>query len=94
MFQDDGFKVGGNIATVCMLTEGDPPIVFSWKKDGLPLGILPGINVVNVKDFSSMLTIVNATASHSGHYTCLASNGAAVAEFTAELIVNGNLYIF
>jgi len=30
-------------------------------------------------------------ARHSGHYTCIASNAAAVANYTAKLIVRGTV---
>lgn len=90
-FQDDHFSIGGNIAAVCMLTEGDPPIFFIWKKDGSPVNSSPGIKILTVPDFSSMLTVVNATATHSGNYSCTASNSVASDVFMAELKVNGNM---
>ena len=39
--------------------------------------------------FSSNILFFSLAAEHSGTYTCVATNAAAAANFTAQLIVRG-----
>ena len=41
--------------------------------------------------FSSNILFFSLAAGHSGSYTCLATNAAAAANFTAQLIVRGDI---
>ncbi|KAJ8871662.1 hypothetical protein PR048_027989 [Dryococelus australis] len=41
------------------------------------------------REFGSTLMFSNLAARHSGHYTCIASNAAATANYTAQLVVRG-----
>ena len=41
--------------------------------------------------FSSNILFFSLAAGHSGSYTCLATNAAATANFTAQLIVRGDI---
>lgn len=42
---------------------------------------------------SSAMTIESVNDNHAGNYTCKASNNAYSVNYTAELVVNGNLHI-
>ncbi|XP_067002094.2 cell adhesion molecule Dscam1 [Anabrus simplex] len=70
----------------CSIISGDLPITITWRKDGGPL---PQESDVHEQqhDFVSNLLFSNLAARHSGHYTCIASNAAAVANYTTKLIV-------
>lgn len=81
---------GGRAQVTCTVTAGDMPVNFHWQKDGLPLPM--SLHIQEKRDeFFSMLVFKDITALHSGRYTCFASNSAAKTNFTAELLVKGNL---
>ena len=44
--------------------------------------------------FSSNILFFSLRASHSGSYTCIATNKAAAVNFTAQLIVRGAFSLF
>lgn len=83
-------KEGGITNIVCSATSGDLPITFTWRKDGKPLPHDPDIHEQHPVEMVSALRFNNLAAKHSGHYTCIATNPASSANFTAELIVRGN----
>lgn len=85
----DGLSEGMRTRTVCGVSQGDPPLTITWLKDG---GILPphlGANYTTLDAYSSLLSIPSLTSSHSGDYTCVASNPAAELRYTAKLQVKG-----
>ena len=45
-------------------------------------------------DFASNLLFTNITAQHNGLYTCVAMNDAAATNYTARLVVKGNLFSY
>lgn len=65
------------------------PIDIQWKKDGRIFIPGPDVQVQN-NIFSSNILFFSLAADHSGSYTCIATNAAAAANFTAQLIVRGN----
>ena len=50
---------------------------------------LTSIRQVQNNVFSSNILFFSLAAEHSGTYTCVATNAAAAANFTAQLIVRG-----
>lgn len=48
-----------------------------------------GVEVLAVNEKTSILTIMSASAAHSGNYTCRAKNSAGVTEHSAPVHVNG-----
>uniref|UniRef100_T1J767 Down syndrome cell adhesion molecule n=1 Tax=Strigamia maritima TaxID=126957 RepID=T1J767_STRMM len=87
-FQDDQLFEGVFARVSCVVYQGDLPITIKWLKDNQPLSTLEGVNVRQVDQFSSMLTIEKVQQVHSGNYTCTATNSAASASSTAILVVN------
>ncbi|KAL0280104.1 UNVERIFIED_CONTAM: hypothetical protein PYX00_001493 [Menopon gallinae] len=73
--------------TVCGVSQGDPPLTITWLKDGGNLPPHLGANYTTLDAYSSLLSIPSLTSSHSGDYTCVASNPAAVLRYTAKLQV-------
>uniref|UniRef100_A0A6B2E762 Putative down syndrome cell adhesion molecule 2 isoform r n=1 Tax=Phlebotomus kandelakii TaxID=1109342 RepID=A0A6B2E762_9DIPT len=83
----DGLAEGMRTRTVCGVSRGDAPLTLRWLKDGEPLPLLLGANVTSLDQYSSLLSIPSLSASHSGDYTCVATNPAAEVKFTASLMV-------
>ena len=90
--------LGARSRVLCGLTRGDPPVSFSWLKDGHSIedaeaSISRQVTITLVDDFSSLLTIPRLGRGHAGNYTCLASNEAGTDHFTAILHVQGDLVV-
>ena len=85
--------LGARSRVLCGLTRGDPPVSFSWLKDGHSIEEAESsrqVTITLVDDFSSLLTIPRLGRGHAGNYTCLASNEAGTDHFTAILHVQGD----
>ncbi|KAK6627070.1 hypothetical protein RUM44_009547 [Polyplax serrata] len=85
----DGLSEGMRTRTVCGVSQGDPPLTITWLKDGGSLPPHLGANFTTLDAYSSLLSIPSLTSSHSGDYTCVASNPAAELRYTAKLQVKG-----
>lgn len=92
-FQNKNVQLGINVAFMCVLAEGDPPVSFHWKKDGMLVESLERTKVVLPNDFSSSLSISGAQLVHNGNYTCTVTNPVASSFHSALLTVEGNLAI-
>uniref|UniRef100_T1JP33 Down syndrome cell adhesion molecule-like protein Dscam2 n=1 Tax=Strigamia maritima TaxID=126957 RepID=T1JP33_STRMM len=73
---------GTQARVLCGLGEGDAPVIFSWLKNGLPISQKDIVIVRTPDNFSSILSVPKVHRSHSGNFTCVATNHAATAEFT------------
>lgn len=87
----DGLAEGMRTRTVCGVSRGDAPLTLRWLKDGEPLPAILGANVTSIDQYSSLLSIPSLSASHSGDYTCVATNLAAETKYTASLQVKGTV---
>ncbi|EFN62358.1 Down syndrome cell adhesion molecule, partial [Camponotus floridanus] len=88
----EGLSEGMRTRTVCGVAAGGPPLTISWLKDGqnpspLPPNLASVANVSQLDPYSSLLSITNLAAEHSGDYTCVAANPAAEVRYTAKLQV-------
>ncbi|XP_076288258.1 Down syndrome cell adhesion molecule 2 isoform X4 [Lasioglossum baleicum] len=88
----EGLSEGMRTRTVCGVAAGDPPLTISWLKDGqspfpLPPNLASVANISQLDSYSSLLSITNLAAEHSGDYTCVAANPAAEVRYTAKLQV-------
>lgn len=77
--------------TVCGVSQGDLPLRLTWLKDGDSLMPSMGVNISNLDQYTSILSITSLSQVHSGNYTCVASNQADEVKFTAMLQVKGNV---
>lgn len=86
-----GLEDGNRLQVSCSIMSGDLPITIEWRKDGRPLtSIMSDASVSEQQhQFASNLLFSDLSARHSGSYTCVASNAAASANFTAPLVVRG-----
>ena len=75
----------------CFVAVGDNPVTISWVFHGPDSSTANqnGVSVVKMGPRSSSLIIESLTAEHSGNYTCTARNPAGVANYTAEIEVDG-----
>ncbi|CRL00266.1 CLUMA_CG013539, isoform A [Clunio marinus] len=87
----DGLAEGMRTRTICGVSRGDPPLQLNWLKDGQTLMPALGANVSSLDPFTSILSITSLSHSHSGEYTCVASNQASEVKHTALLQVKGNV---
>ena len=82
----------GEVAQLtCMVTTGDTPLQITWTFHGVDSSTRSqsDVSVIKIGTQGSLLMIQSATSDHSGNYTCTAKNAAGIANYTAELIVNG-----
>lgn len=88
-FGEVPFNAGEGVDAQCSISKGDYPVNITWflNDHSLPSGL--GITVVRVSKRMSTISIDSVQASHSGNYTCLASNSAGKTTHMAYLTVNG-----
>ncbi|XP_044257604.1 Down syndrome cell adhesion molecule-like protein Dscam2 isoform X1 [Tribolium madens] len=77
---------GGRAQVTCSVTSGDMPIHFAWYKDGEHISAALQVEE-RAAEFYSILIFKEVSSKHSGSYTCVASNSAARANYTAQLMV-------
>lgn len=85
---------GKRVSVICAAESGDLPMEFQWLKNEKPLRQSSGesaysITVKQNDDYSSVMTIHNLSAIHSGQYSCVVSNTAATVQYKTSLQVNG-----
>ncbi|KAK4288092.1 hypothetical protein Pmani_038864, partial [Petrolisthes manimaculis] len=85
---EENLQAGDRAGVACVVTKGDPPITFTWEKDGRPVEEVEGVSVSSMNHFSSTLMISLLSAAHTGHYTCKAANHWAQASHSAPLAVS------
>ncbi|XP_021925400.1 Down syndrome cell adhesion molecule-like protein Dscam2 isoform X4 [Zootermopsis nevadensis] len=84
-FQMD-LHLGNRAGVQCLVTNGDLPLTIEWRKDWGPLD--SDVNVQQLGEFTSSLSIESLRPHHAGNYTCLATNSAAQASHSSRLLVN------
>ncbi|XP_042147257.1 Down syndrome cell adhesion molecule homolog [Ixodes scapularis] len=79
-------KPGDIVKTTCVAEAGDPPLTFSWLRNGLDISSLKNIQVKTHGDVS-LLTITPVDAASAGNFTCIVKNRAGFDSFTSLLEV-------
>ncbi|XP_072143985.1 cell adhesion molecule Dscam1-like [Dermacentor andersoni] len=85
-FPDD-LTEGKRAGAACIVSDGDLPITIEWFKDGQPLDSVLEASVAKANDYTSFLSFTGVRQLHTGNYTCVASNPAASANYTAPMVV-------
>lgn len=87
---DETVYVGDAFNLFCQIKNGDKPVVIKWSFRGFDDS--RGIQIVTnrISESTSLLSITNASASHSGTYTCTATNSAGSVTYSKNMTVNGN----
>ena len=88
-FLGDLVEGSKGVRQTCFVSEGDPPLLVSWFRDGQDLEADPSVRVTRIDQLTSMLAISDLRSRHSGNYTCVAKNDVAAVAETAVLLVKG-----
>ncbi|XP_054712913.1 cell adhesion molecule DSCAM-like [Uloborus diversus] len=72
---------------MCVVVEGDPPMRFSWLKNGHTF-LAHGDTTVQTFEDTSIVTFKKVVSSDRGQYSCIVANVAASTNRTMQLIVN------
>ena len=67
---------------------------FQWHFNGKKLNGNDVSLIISPDAFSSSLSFTSLRTSHSGNYTCEASNAASSDKYSSHLLVNGNFLDF
>lgn len=102
---ENGITQGMRTQLMCTTSQGDQPFNITWLLDRKPIQVkensdvssnqlptsqeITNIQISDYPPFSSILTISNVTAKHSGNFTCRISNIAGVTEHSTRLSVTG-----
>ena len=84
----------GDIAQImCVVSRGDRPLSITWSLKGDIINSDPSLTTTMLGTQTSILMISSVDYHHSGVYTCRAENPAGVSTHSAELKVNGNIWM-
>ena len=83
------FRRGERFQLVCSCREGEPPLTFSWVRDGQALLETAEVQVRRFDEFSSSITISALREDQAGNYTCIVSNRGGSDSSTVKLRVLG-----
>ena len=84
----------GDIAQImCVVSRGDRPLSITWSLKGDIINSDPTLTTTMLGTQTSILMISSVDYHHSGVYTCRAENPAGVSTHSAELKVNGNIWM-
>lgn len=81
---------GVDIRLMCVVMQGDPPITFQWMKEDRRVDAVAGVRVYS-EELSSSIFFSRTNGTHTGNYTCMASNPLGSTLVTTEILVNGKL---
>ncbi|KAJ8667920.1 hypothetical protein QAD02_009583, partial [Eretmocerus hayati] len=89
-FGDEPSNSGDLVSVTCSVSKGDLPIEISWAFENKLLKDQPDhdVLVASTNKKNSVLSIESVNAKHVGEYTCLATNHAGTASYSAFLAVN------
>ena len=90
MFRDD-YVEGQGLRQTCFVSEGDPPMLVSWFRDGSAVESDETTRITRIDEVTSLLAISDLSSQHAGNYSCVAKNSVAVVSVTASLVVRGNI---
>lgn len=88
-FGEEDYMAGMSAQLNCMVIGGDTPVDIHWNVVAQSHSSVLGITTTKFGTKSSVLQIDSLDASHSGNYTCTASNKAGTVYHSAQLTVVG-----
>ncbi|XP_023225153.1 Down syndrome cell adhesion molecule-like protein Dscam2 [Centruroides sculpturatus] len=80
--------LGQKVSTICTAISGNPPLEFSWLKDGREINDIDKISIQSytTRD-SSVLLIEKVETDSAGNYTCVLTTSSGIDRFSASLLV-------
>lgn len=82
--------MGDVLSITCVVIKGDLPLDVHWTLDDEPITSGEnGFTIMKLNARTSYLNVDALEAKHRGIYRCIAVNLAGLAEYAAELQVNG-----
>lgn len=85
--------MGDVLSVNCVVLKGDLPLHMHWTLNSEPITSgVDGFTIVQMNRRTSYLSVDSLEAKHRGIYSCVAVNLAGLAEYIAELQVNGGCY--
>lgn len=89
-FPAEVVNMGDIISINCVVLKGDLPLNIYWTINNEPITTgVDGFTVMQLNARTSYLNVDSLEAKHRGTYRCIAMNLAGLAEYAAELQVNG-----
>jgi hypothetical protein len=85
---------GESAQLACFVRKGDMPVTITWSLKGDDVSSDPLLTTTAIGQRTSLLIISSVAYRHSGQYTCTARNPAGHATHSAELRVNGMIYLY
>lgn len=82
-------SAGDTVQLACHVTKGDLPLNIDWYFNGQRLLPHMGITTSMFGHRANFLSIQTVRQEHKGRYTCIATNQAGSAAYSADLHVNG-----
>ncbi|KAK8752913.1 hypothetical protein OTU49_008227, partial [Cherax quadricarinatus] len=79
---------GSDTQLQCYVRQGDPPLHIVWYFHGQEVSHVMSVTTMKLGPKSSILSIEHVTHGHAGIYTCVASNIAGEARYSATLHVH------
>lgn len=79
-------EMGQRVTILCAINRGTPPISFSWRKDGVPIGQGPDLKIQHNDDFQETLQISKVSLRHVGNYTCAAKNSYGLDQVNVAVV--------
>ena len=88
--EDQIYNMGDVLSVNCVVLKGDLPLNIHWTLNSVPIiSGLDGFTIVQMNRRTSYLSVDSLESKHRGLYRCIAVNLAGLAEYAAELQVNG-----
>lgn len=88
-FGEESVNEGDGVSAQCTVSKGDYPLNITWYLNDRLASSLEGILINRASKRVSTLSIDYVLGSHSGNYTCVATNKAASYSYTTVLAVKG-----
>lgn len=92
-FGDEALKFGESASVQCTVSGGDLPMAIKWILNGEEIPPYLEVSTSKIGKRTLFLSIDSVRGDHAGNYSCIASNQAGSAEFTAPLVVIG-LFVY
>lgn len=89
-FGDEPLNFGESASAQCTAS-GDLPMETRWLLNGIEIPLYLEVSTSKIGKRINVLSIESVKADHRGNYSCIITNKAGTAEFTAPLIVIGSL---